>query len=1541
MSGGWLAIAATPMLAEVFVMHVPAGGPSTINGVLYQMLWSLLRTTELHISKCEPDQNGVITNTVVLLEPIGGGGDFQELGTPTELVDQIKSRSNDGTWSLKEVIEDVLPDLYHAVNLLKKSVCYRFVTEGRIGQWENAYKFFTSLKGRVYDLDALDDIKPVFSSRKSNFWEKQEYTERTLFDKIVESLGGVPKIKKSKSPEDIHRKLWHLLGNFVFVGSKTQSALQKELDKILLAFVVRDSDLVTKRDAMLLDLARRATSGDAMIRLSDFMTDHKLDSVPWTDWLRLCQRSRKLLVGSLERRRYDPVKDVRYDAAREAATQWPDDMPLFLVTGGSGQGKSWFLSAAAHALSKNPQLAVLVEATGDLDKDIQHIERDFRFIRNTDEALPLDRIAERLHKLECLEKPSLTLIIDGVQDMQEAREIALTPWEEWGFRVAVSCHGEIADLIETQVSGRCQRLAVSDFTTEELHSYLNQALGDKWIQIAGDVRTTLCHPLLASIYVEEVANRGDWFPVREYELFDAVWRRLHKRIQYHFPQDTVGLKKLALDVLLKNKPYPWLVEQLDEAGLDDEAVRRLCSVGWLRRTGREGFEVPHDRLLNWAVAEALVAAYRQGRMDHVKFLDILRLIYHGERIYSSRYLGYVLMDILWMLVCREDGNGNTVVKIIEVLQPTHPHESNSFYDLLSTIGDKMAIPLISWLRKVSNTNSFLANHVVNGITSLKSSDAPEQANALLIDESPRIQRSGMRLLAGCPTAKALDRLWALHTTAEKDPTPFQREHDHKSAVYQDSFQALAACLKKDPSWIERTIRMADPENEPVHDLAYLLAGLEDGEFLWQRCKSELMEKVKSDKERSIARCIYRYRDKTELVWLEARIDREDGLVGTTCLQALAVIQPKRAIFNLNRLSTNDLYMTRGWAAHELFLRSPKDTQEALLNIIRSDPNLWRAASVYQGSENAMGVSTLEFLLDQCAQLLQQIQETPPPENKHPLWNPLSMLAAINDLELLGCFERRSGSCLENLLIEWMLSREPRPTAWSDVESQYGLQVLYRIGGCGFIEIVNAYLQSESQYGRLDGLKEAVKRYDAQTTELLRQIVTQERLWDDKFPLEQNEAARTLAIHEDWPSVVNAIEKLGAGIPQDIIPAVIEARREGKLADLSHIVVGKLAKKASLFSGDIMLLGLLGVKESAEQIQRALEEAAPDSEMAVACVLALGYLEHDDEKSILLLAQQLVHHRFAASNALFRINTSAALQAVMAYTREHPEVEYILPLLSHNETKHDVLGLIQELLRECRVFDLRMKLPLVVSATDKAILADICEDCSLQERMRKEAFRDEGSSWVVGSKAAAIRCLATFDNPMAFLAAKTALRNENAHDRTHYAQLLMDIDKVGAISVIIEQAGKEKSQEVHRSLCGALGQTDAMGQLKKCLYATDAKARLAACRLLPWQEMNQAPVLLHGMLDDPCEEVTQIAGRGLEQLSQRKQADALLAALSVESDKDRWWILLDSAIAMADPGGEHGPWPQWARDVCDNKPYLIRQYVGEQIKRRRKELAKDK
>ncbi len=397
--------------------------------------------------------------------------------------------------------------------------------------------------------------------------------------------------ERNEPLETVQRNVWNLLGNFTFVGGQTQDHLRRQVDSLLLALVNFDIEVGEKRDAMLTGLARRAVHGGAELDSTAFMAEYGLDSVPLTNWLVLRERGQKYLAGELRRRGYNPDDDVRAELAESMTARWPDSAPILVLSGESGQGKSWLMYAIADRLATEKELAILVEATGDADRDLEHVAGLFwREIKGNDTGPGLDRIAARRRELiHRRAERWLTVFVDGVQDAAEAKRLAVFPWEEWNIRLVVACQPDLAGTIERRAQGRAVVFEVGDFTLPQLQLYLEKRFGDEWPRIPADIRHTIRRPLLAEIYAT-VAAGGTWRPTNEYELFSAYWDRLRQDEQALYPLDVVGLQRLARS-LLDGARYPWGREQIADAGLDSPAVARLVRLGYLRQTEAGQYEI--------------------------------------------------------------------------------------------------------------------------------------------------------------------------------------------------------------------------------------------------------------------------------------------------------------------------------------------------------------------------------------------------------------------------------------------------------------------------------------------------------------------------------------------------------------------------------------------------------------------------------------------------------------------------------------------------------------------------------------------------------------------------------------------------------------------------------------------------------------------------------------------------------------------------------------------------------------------------------------
>ena len=521
--------------------------------------------------------------------------------------------------------------------------------------------------------------------------------------------------------------------------------LEKEVNSLLLALVSFDTQVAEKRDAMLTGLARRAVQGAADIESTQFLAEYGLDSVPLTAWRTLRERSRAYLDGELRRRGYEPCDDVREASAGDIVVRWPADSPMLILSGESGQGKSWLLYALARNLAAERELVIFIEAGGDADKDLERIADIFwRAIKRNDGGPPLDRIADRRRQL-LHERADrwLTVFIDGVQEPSEARALALKPWGEWGVRVAVTCQPDLARMFEKSAGDRAHLAEVQDFTVPQLQLFLASRFGDEWTQIPSDIRGTIRRPLLAQLY-SEVAGKEGWRPTNEYELYARYWDRLREDAQVLYPLDVVGLQRVATS-LLEDAAYPWAPEQLQGAGLTNETVARLSRLGFLRRTAGGQFELWHDRILNWAVAQGLAAAFRANQIDATTFCGHLQDLFKENRTHSGRFLGYVPMDAVWTIADPEYGTPDLLDQAIQVLEQAGWQQADVLYEhLLPTIGVRVIPALCRRLRATSHDDTgFLADKIASAIATFDEAELAEPTAGLLHDDSRLVQRSAL------------------------------------------------------------------------------------------------------------------------------------------------------------------------------------------------------------------------------------------------------------------------------------------------------------------------------------------------------------------------------------------------------------------------------------------------------------------------------------------------------------------------------------------------------------------------------------------------------------------------------------------------------------------------------------------------------------------------------------------------------------------------------------------------------------------------------
>ena len=208
----------------------------------------------------------------------------------------------------------------------------------------------------------------------------------------------------------------------------------------------------------------------------DLLAQFHLKVTPLTDWVRLRDTGRRILDTTLKSRQYDPTGDVRQSTIADLKQAWLTGPPLLGLQGESGNGKSWVLYGLAKQLVTEQAVVVLIEATGDADADIQKASDCFwQEIKGNGEAVPLGHIADRRKDLVQPHADNwLVILIDGVQDVNEAEQLALKPIETWGVRLAITGDPEVVSVFKTAAGDRLRVVPVAQFDTTERNQFLAQ-----------------------------------------------------------------------------------------------------------------------------------------------------------------------------------------------------------------------------------------------------------------------------------------------------------------------------------------------------------------------------------------------------------------------------------------------------------------------------------------------------------------------------------------------------------------------------------------------------------------------------------------------------------------------------------------------------------------------------------------------------------------------------------------------------------------------------------------------------------------------------------------------------------------------------------------------------------------------------------------------------------------------------------------------------------------------------------------------------------
>lgn len=1511
---------------------IAPGGPSAIYGFLFQVL----RTAEwaLRIDLSAPRRDA--SNVMIIAEP--RGGDIQIRLPHRVLVQQFKTR--DGrAWNFADIVDEVLTDLYRGVTDEGRSARYELATNGAMGDWAAALEFFRSLAQRAdADIDSLDQSLEKFPLRR------KRHTERSLFEEIVRVLR---KRKPARDePEEVtRRKLWHLLGRFDFVPTGNSAEAETAVRRLLSSYVVDDDRLDDKLARLVKTVLGYSTEGERSFTPEELLSDSEIEGVSFTKLPLVREALRQLTLSDMRRlARFEPSLSVRPPIA------WPEGERILVLSGESGQGKSWVLAELAHDLLANDHRAFVVfaRATGDLEKDLtraaQRIVRD-ALGHNT--SAPFEQLVTKIRKeTPELANPWLTVCLDDVRVSSEVIALCDAPLEDWGIRVALTTLPRQA--AHASLARREARVeAVRDFSDVELRTFLDRH-GREWVTIPPDVRKTMRRPLLADIFVRLAK---EWRPRNEYELYNAVWQRLiSDGEQTEHPADMGAMLALAAD-FRDGGVYPWSPSALRRIGITDEEQSRLEAIGWFTREPNGAVRIWHDRLLNWAVGEKIAEEVPELRRTGSSLAAVLSPYFADDPADPERpRLSYVPMDFLWMVANRRLLPAAELAQVIEELESNSYNETATLYRLLGSIGPHIVPSLAERVhhaetRDDQHGNEMLVRDTVRRALRNAGDEAEPHVRLLLNDASETLRNIGVIVAGEHPSAAHVPRLWEMLLEHDRQVATGTAVAQYGAAEFhwrrERLTAALAASVDFAPQWLETQIAAIAPNDPHVATLAWLLASLKgpEGRRLWLNVKETLFDKTPRDKPGGLIACIRNFRDESELPRLEEWLTSEHDFAAPSALGAVAIVAPERAIaFVRSGPYTRRSGFSSWWFPWLMLVRKVEALALARERLDEDDT----VPECFDGSEEHLDAATAHALVARLSKQLGEFLAGPPPERRVGFARSARVLAAAAHLEILDVLASYRGTEFEERLVA---AAERLPHSDHEGLSEEGADIrtiLRRVSDAGSVRVIVSAIGREGR-APIAAIDWAIAYPIDEIRDALRAFVKRcAEGWDGKFiPHRVTRAVRSLALIGDDEGVIEAISNFGANGAADDLPWLL-----GDHAPMDSALVEKLI--AGLASSSIdeqcRALGALRLSRRRDLVPMLLERAhsCDDAVRWHALKAARDLTERGTEIAPLvrdLVEGEAGEDRHIVASLLYRSGTTASLDLLAQFARklpfnhvnDHTVVEWLIDRSPRGKAMAELLEKHLLPFPHAGLYDQEAFIWVrLLPALDR-------------EDLRQKALEVAGTPIPMVNPLSVIECVATFDPVAAFEFTVAALRSD-VKGREVLPPFLLKYDAVRAADTLLRLLPEERSGPVRWSIARTLrwsGDDSLSERLDELWASPSADVRAAACDLAGWiPTLVDEERLRAAALSDEDQHVRMAARDALDRRLRLRQASALRDRVMASSGTAAW-VIAEAFANYADPfllGRRSDPLSIYA--ALETRPRALADMVDAWLDERRKRVVRD-
>lgn len=894
------------------------GGAAAIYGFLYQLLATSARLVEAILAQAA---DGEASDTVTaLLEPLPGG-DLELLAAGRSCI-QFKHRSS--PLGSGELIESVLADLFAAHC---HAPCDRYELQCSHRLTKPAQRFVERLGGSLEQHPDTEGQLSCLRSLCQQIFEKRCHRPTQGFNAEFAEFAS----RFAVGPQIDSDQARHFLEAWLRTRLPYVDRVEATLDQLIG------------------NLMARSAVNDAGLSGSDFLEALGLTGMPVSGSEPL-RRLRERLAAALDARRFELDHDVRPALLPSAGE------PVTLVSGPSGCGKTWALCRIAHDLEARGEAAVLLSAPT-LAGLREHLRRAMA-IEALDHESPIALSALGRLWRRSLDQPDAELWVlwEGCRDVEELASLQLQNGLGAGMRLVAELPPGAA-VTDTPLTNAPTQI-VGEFSESELFD----ALGRRGIQagrVPKPIRRMLHLPILCGIYASLAAEFSDWNPTNEYLVLVRFWERAQQRVG---PLAGAHLKRMARRMVERHRSR--LSDgDIAELGLTEPALVAFINAGWLARLDQR-WAFAHERLLTWAVAEALSDRFLEDAIEPAALAETIRELGRGHEDKARlQQLGFLLMDVLWLLMSRGAAEPRVAALMAELEEDPETGQRTLYRELLPTAGAVIVPFLQARLRVVAQSPppAGLSGDIAAALLELPEAelDCPKIATALAAIDTPSARTVLLLLGQRWPLQAQRDALWAELVEIYRA----QRAGEFDFERFQYLEVALLCVATDAPDWLHRKIAQLD-DPEELAQAANLLIKLPHAQAqpIWAATASKLVAELAGSRGAILIECIARFGDRDRVDLLRQSIERGNGSA-RSALAALASIDPDEALALIaNHPPFDRLPAGRLWLDRVLDARPEQGAELVRGWLLQRDPSGRSLASLWQDALERVDAPTLNALL---------------------------------------------------------------------------------------------------------------------------------------------------------------------------------------------------------------------------------------------------------------------------------------------------------------------------------------------------------------------------------------------------------------------------------------------------------------------------------------------------------------------------------------------------------------------------------------------------